>query len=223
MTRVLVADDDALARRLLATILTAQGFDVVAQVTDGDEVVDAVLAHRPDVVLLDLHMARMDGLATLAELQRLPSPPPVLALTAFGTEETTLAALQAGARGFLSKDADPERIAESVRDVAAGHGALDHAAAAIAITRVADGADHRRDAARDALAALTERELEIARLLPSGLSNAQIGARTFCSDSTVKAHVSSSLTKLGLSTRTELAVLVDRAGWTADVGSGPRG
>jgi len=205
-------DDDALVRRLLSDILTSQGVDVIGDASDGDEVVDAVIAHRPDVVLLDLHMARVGGLEALALLGRLQNPPAVIALTAFGTDETVMAALRAGAKGFLAKDADPQAIAAAVERVAAGHGALDHVSAGAAIRHVSASADdRRRDEARTALAALTDRELACAVHVPAGLSNAEIGALTFCSESTVKAHLSRAMAKVNVTTRAQLAVVVDRA------------
>lgn len=216
MTRVLVVDDDALVRRLLTSILTSQGIEVVGEASDGDEVVEAVHAHHPDVVLMDLHMVRMGGLAAIGELNRLTAPPAVLALTSFGTDESVLAALRAGAKGFLAKDADPQHIADAVERVAAGDGALDPASAGVAIRHLASASnDDRQQGARDALAVLTERELEVAAHLPVGLSNADIAALTYCSESTVKAHLSRAMTKLGVATRAQLAVLVDRAGYEA--------
>lgn len=213
MIRVLVVDDDALVRTLLTSILTAQDIEVVGQATDGDEVVPAVQAHHPDVVLLDLHMPRVRGLDALAALGALPDPPGVIALTAFGTDETVVAAVRAGASGFLAKDADPAAIAEAVRRVAAGDGALGHAAAGSLLRHVsADPDTGRREAAATALAALTEAELEVAAYVPAGLSNQAIGELTHRSDSTVKAHLSRAMAKLGVTTRSQLAVIVDRAG-----------
>ncbi|MDM8086133.1 response regulator transcription factor [Cellulomonas cellasea] len=211
MTRVLVVDDDALVRQLLTKILTDQGIEVVGDAADGDEVVAAIHAHRPDVVLMDLHMARVGGVAAITEVRRLPHPPAVIALTSFGTDETVLEALRAGAQGFLTKDADPGQIADSIEKVAGGGGALDPSSARVAIRHVADGRDSRRSTARLALARLTERELELAQHLPSGLTNAEIGVVAFCSESTVKAHLSRAMGKLGVATRTELGVIVDRA------------
>ncbi|HEY0217490.1 MAG TPA: response regulator transcription factor, partial [Cellulomonas sp.] len=132
MTRVLVVDDDALVRTLLTTILEQQGLEVVGQVSDGDEVVTAVQAHRPDVVLMDLRMARMSGVEATAALQHVPEPPAVVVLTSFDAQDVVLAALHAGARGYLAKDAAPAEIADAVRAVAAGGGRLsDRAARAV--------------------------------------------------------------------------------------------
>jgi DNA-binding NarL/FixJ family response regulator len=215
--RVLVVDDDALVRTLLTSILTAQDVEVVGHATDGDEVVPAVLAHHPDVVLLDLHMPRVPGLQVLEELGRLPAPPGVIALTAFGTDEAVVAAVRAGASGFLAKDADPAAIAEAVRRVAGGDGALGHAAAGSLLRHVSTDPDRgRRDEALAALADLTDAELEVAAYVPAGLSNQAIGDLTHRSDSTVKAHLSRAMAKLGVTTRSQLAVVVDRAGIRPD-------
>jgi DNA-binding NarL/FixJ family response regulator len=215
--RVLVVDDDPMVRRLLITVLSAQGIDVVGEATDGDEVVSAVAEHRPDVVLMDLHMRRTGGLDAIRELRRRPEPPAVIALTSFGTDETVVEALAAGAQGFLGKDDDPEHIAAHVRDVATGAGALDHASAGAVIRHLGGNRrlDTRRAEARRALDALTAREQEIASFLPHGLSNREIGGRLFLSESTVKAHLGRAMAKLGLTAREQLAVLVDRAGATA--------
>jgi DNA-binding NarL/FixJ family response regulator len=210
---VLVVDDDAMVRTLLTTILTAQDIEVVGQATDGDEVVAAVQAHRPDVVLMDLHMARVSGLDAIAALGALPAPPGVIALTSFGTDATVLAAVRAGASGFLAKDADPNAIAAAVRRVASGDGALDHAAAGSLTRHVATDPDRgRREEALRALAVLTEAEREVAVHVPAGLSNEAIGELTYRSASTVKAHLSRAMAKLGMTSRSQLAVLVDRAG-----------
>lgn len=213
MIRVLVVDDDAMVRTLLTSILTAQALEVVGHATDGDEVVAAVQAHRPHVVLMDLHMPRVPGLDAIAALRALPDPPGVIALTSFGTDDTVLAAVRAGASGFLAKDADPGAIADAVRRVAAGDGALDHAAAGSLTRHVAGDPDRgRRDEARRQLAVLTEAELEVAAYVPAGLSNDAIGELTYRSGSTVKAHLSRAMAKLGVANRSQLAVIVDRAG-----------
>jgi DNA-binding NarL/FixJ family response regulator len=210
--RVLVVDDDALVRTLLTTILEQQGLEVVGQVSDGDEVVPAVQAHRPDVVLMDLRMARMSGVEATAALQREPEPPAVVVLTSFDAQDVVLAALHAGARGYLAKDAAPAEIADAVRAVADGGARLsDRASRAVLdhVTRAGDG--QRRADARRRLEVLTEREIEVATAAAAGLSNSAIAARSFVSEATVKTHLNRAMTKLGLENRVQLATLVDRA------------
>ncbi|PFG42404.1 LuxR family two component transcriptional regulator [Isoptericola jiangsuensis] len=215
MIRVLLVDDDPLVRGLLSAVLAAaRDVDVVAVATDGDEVPDAVAAHRPDVVLMDIQMRRVGGIAATAALRRLADPPSVVALTSFGSDDAVRSALDAGAVGFVHKTADPDDIVKVLRDVAAGHGGLDPAAQRSLIDgRGAEraGTDRRREA-QDRLAALTDREREVVAWLPLGLSNPQIAERTYLSASTVKQHLSSAMRTLGVDSREALAVVVDRAG-----------
>ncbi|WP_263119038.1 response regulator transcription factor [Cellulomonas fimi] len=213
MTRVLVVDDDALVRTLLRTILEQQGVTVVGDATDGDEVVPAVQAHRPDVVLMDLRMARMSGVEATAAVTRLPDPPAVLVLTSFDAEDLVLAALHAGARGYLAKDSAPAEIADAVHAVAAGGSRLSDRAARALVDHVgADSGAHRAAEARRRLEVLSDRELEVAVAVSRGLSNAVIAAQGFVSEATVKTQLARAMTKLGLENRVQLATLVDRAG-----------
>jgi DNA-binding NarL/FixJ family response regulator len=212
VTRVLVVDDDPLVRSLLTTILQQQGVEVVGQASDGDEVVAAVQAQHPDVVLMDLRMVRVSGVEATAAVQRLPGPPAVLVLTSFDAQDAVLAALHAGARGYLAKDADPVEIVEAVRAVAAGGSRLSDRAARAVVDHVAgDHGGQRREEARARLRALTDRELDVASAAAAGLSNSAIAARTFVSEATVKTHLNRAMTKLGLENRVQLATLVDRA------------
>lgn len=213
MIRVLIVDDDALVRTLLRTILEKQGLAVVGDATDGDEVVAAVQAHHPDVVLMDLRMARISGVEATAAVNRLVNPPAVVALTSFDAEDVVLAAMHAGARGYLAKDEAPEAIADAVRAVAAGGSRLSDRASAVLVDHVGKDVDTRRRAeARSRLAILSDREVEVAIAAASGLSNAAIAAESFVSEATVKTQLSRAMTKLGLANRVQLAVLVDRAG-----------
>lgn len=211
MIRVLVVDDDPMVRRLLRTILRPDDIDVVAEAADGDEVVTAVQAHHPDVVLMDLRMPRIDGVAATRAVRALPDPPGVIAMTSFDTEAVILDAVHADASGFLAKDASPDEIVSAVRAVARGEGALSPRAARVVMAQVhADPSSGVRDAAAK-VATLTERELDVARLVAQGLSNAEIAQRLFLGEATVKTHLSAATAKLGVSNRVQVAVLVSRS------------
>ncbi|GMA32623.1 response regulator [Litorihabitans aurantiacus] len=211
--RVLLVDDDPMIRTLLGRILQAQGIAVVGQASDGDEVLGAVAAHHPDVVVMDLRMERRSGIDATRDLKALPSPPGVLAMTSFDTEPSILDAVGAGADGFLAKDSGPEELVTAVRQVAAGEGALSPRAARVVMEQVRTAARTSvRDDARRRLAALTERERDVAQALLDGSSNVEIGRAMFVSEGTVKTHVAAALTKTGAANRVELAVLVATAG-----------
>lgn len=210
--RVMLVDDDALVRRLLATILEAAGLRVVSQAADGDEVVEAVRAHRPDVVVMDLRMERVGGVEATRLVRALPDAPGVVALTSFDTESAILDALLAGASRFLAKDAAPHEIVSAVQQVASGDGALSPRAARTVVQRMQAGsADGERRPARRLLEALTPRELEIARGVSEGRSNAEVAALLYISEATVKTHLNQAMHKTGVSNRVQLAVLVTRA------------
>jgi DNA-binding NarL/FixJ family response regulator len=211
--RVLLVDDDPLVRTLLALILQAQGIAVVAQVGDGDEVVPAVQAHHPDVVVMDLRMERRSGIDATRDVKALPSPPGVLAMTSFDSDPSILDAVEAGADGFLTKDSGPEEIVAAVRQVAAGDGALSPRAARVVMGQVrgADQGAGRADARRR-LAGLTERERQVAFALQDGSSNSEIGRALHLGEGTVKTHLAAALSKTGTANRVELAVLVTIAG-----------
>ncbi len=212
--RVLVVDDDPMIRTYCGQILSAAGdIEVVGEASDGDEVVAAVHAHHPDVVVMDLTMRRMGGVAATAELHALPHPPRVLAVTAFDTPALILAAVDAGVDGFLAKDATGAEIVAAVRSVAAGDGAFSGRAQRIILERIrADRSGPSQQEARAMLAPLTDKELEVARAVGDGLTNAQIAARAYVSEATVKTHLGRALAKVGLTNRTQLAIVVDRAG-----------
>lgn len=211
--RVLLVDDDPLVRSGLAMILGgAADVRVVGEAADGDEVPAAVARHRPDVVLMDLRMPRVDGLAATEGLRTAPDPPAVLVLTTFDADGQVLRALRAGAAGFLLKDTPPERIVEAVRTVAAGESALSPSVARQLVAHVADDdAVARRDAAREQLARLTDREAEVANAIGQGRSNAEIADALAMSVATVKAHVTRVLAKLEVDNRVQIALLVHDA------------
>jgi DNA-binding NarL/FixJ family response regulator len=211
--RVLIVDDDALVRAGLTMILSgADGVAVVGEAADGAEVPAAVAEHRPDVVLMDIRMPRVDGLAATEALRRQAGAPEVIVLTTFDADEFVLRALRAGASGFLLKDTPPVEIQHAVRRVAAGEATLSPAVTRRLIAHVAAPAPAPRAAARQRLAALSEREREVALALGRGRSNAEISAELFMSVATVKAHVSRLLTKLDLNNRVQVALLVHDAG-----------
>ncbi|MEU9888791.1 response regulator transcription factor [Sphaerisporangium sp. NPDC051011] len=213
--RVLLVDDDALVRAGLAMMLDGVPGDpaiaVVGEVADGEGVLAAADAHAPDVVLMDVRMPRVDGIAATRLLRRRADPPEVIVLTTFDTDENILRALRAGASGFLLKDTPPAQIVDAVRRVAAGDPILSPRITRRLMDRTAvqAGAYQR---AREAMAGLTPREREVVLAVAQGATNAEIAAELFMSVATVKAHVSSVLTKLGLGNRTQIALLAHDAG-----------
>jgi DNA-binding NarL/FixJ family response regulator len=211
--RVLIADDDPLVRTGLAMILdAAPDLTVVGEAADGTEVVPAVDAYAPDVVLMDIRMPKLDGLAATELLRARPDPPEVIVLTTFHADEYVLRALRAGASGFLLKDTRPTEILHAISRVAAGEPILSPEVTRQLIAHVGiTGADARRRHARKILARLSEREREVAVAVGRGRSNAQISDELFMSVATVKAHVSSILTKLDLNNRTQIALLAHDA------------
>lgn len=211
--RVLLVDDDPLVRSAIAAILAATGdIRVVAEASDGDAAVPAIDAYGPDVVLMDLRMARVSGVSATERIRARDGAPEVIVLTTFDADEHVLGALRAGAGGFLLKDTPPEEIVEAVRRVARGEMTLSPTVARRLVERVVEpGLESRRSEARARLEALTAREREVAEAVGEGVSNAEIGAKLFMSVATVKAHVSSLLAKLELNNRVQIALLVHDA------------
>jgi len=211
--KVLLVDDDALVRAGLRMILTsAADLEIVGEVEDGSAAAEAVRRLRPQVVLMDIRMPIQDGIATTAQLRTLPDPPEVIVLTTFSADEYVLRALRAGASGFLLKDAPPTDIIAAVRLVVDGQAMLSPAATKALVDHVgASAADTRAENAEKRLAALTERELEVAIAVGSGQSNAEIGLALFMTEATVKAHVSRVLAKLDCTNRVQVAILVHDA------------
>ncbi|WFE42581.1 response regulator transcription factor [Micromonospora sp. WMMD998] len=215
--RVLIVDDDPLVRGALSMILGGvPDLHVVGEAADGAEVPAAVAAHAPDVVLMDIRMPRVDGLAATEALRAAADPPEVLVLTTFDADEQVLRALRAGASGFLLKDTSPAEIVAAVRRVAAGEATLSPAVTRTLIAHVtgaapAPGPDPKRERAVRLLDGLSEREREVALLLGRGRTNAEISAELFMSVATVKAYVSRLLAKLDLNNRVQVALLVQDA------------
>ena len=210
--RVLIVDDDALVRAAISMMLAAaDGIDVVGEAGDGDEVGTAVDAHQPHVVLMDIRMPRVDGIEATARLRRRPGAPEVVVLTTFEADELVLRALRAGASGFLLKDTPPEQIVDAVRRVAAGDPMLSPEITRRLIDLVATDSSVQ-ERARAALNKLSEREQEVALAVARGGSNADIAAELHMSVATVKSHISSIFTKLGVDNRTQIALLAHDAG-----------
>jgi DNA-binding NarL/FixJ family response regulator len=199
--RAAIVDDQAIVRAGLARILSPDdGFEVVAECGDGRQAVEELPALHPDVVLMDVRMPALDGIAATAQLSRLDDPLHVLVLTTFGEDEVLWGAIEAGAAGFVLKDSTAEDLIEATRAVAGGAAWFDHAVAPRLLERyrrvVAPAA---RDAAR--LDLLTDREHDVLRLMARGATNAEIGATLFVAEATVKTHVGSIFSKLGVRDR----------------------
>ncbi len=211
MIRVLVVDDDPLVRSGLTLMLGgASDIELVGEAADGADVVDAFRRFAPDVVLMDVRMPVLDGIAATAALTRRTgeSGPAVVMLTTFDADDTVLAALRAGAAGFLLKHTPPEQIVEAVRRAAAGDPVLSPDVARSVIAMAAG--THRHDArptAQARMRQLTEREREVALAVSEGLSNAEIAQRLHLSTSSIKATISSALARLDLTNRIQLAIL----------------
>jgi DNA-binding NarL/FixJ family response regulator len=212
--RVLIVDDDALVRAGLSMMLAgSDDVRVVAEASDGEQVPAAVDAYSPDVVLMDIRMPGVDGLAATEQLRRRAGAPQIIVLTTFDADDHVLRALRAGAAGFLLKDTPPGEILRAIRLVAAGEAMLSPAVTRRLIRHVADdGLAGRRAQARELLERLTEREREVAVAIGQGKANAEIAAELFMSVATVKAHVSRLLQKLELDNRVQIALLAHDAG-----------
>ena len=212
--RVLIVDDDALVRAGLAMMLGgAADLEIVGEAEDGTQVLNAVDAHRPDVVLMDIRMPKLDGLAATRLVRARPGAPQVIVLTTFDVDDHVLVALREGAAGFLVKDTPPTEILHAIRLVAAGDAVLSPTVTRKLIDHMAaDGAPAISARAVALLGELTEREHEVAVAVGQGSSNAEVAAELYMSVATVKAHVSRLLMKLDLDNRVQIALLVHDAG-----------
>ncbi|WP_410645484.1 response regulator [Amycolatopsis sp. lyj-346] len=215
MIPVLVVDDEPMVCAHLRTILgSADDIEVVAQAADGAEAVEAVVRHRPRVVLMDLRMPGVDGLTAIARIAGLPDPPAVVALTTFDADTYVIRALRAGAAGFLVKSTPPEDLIGLVRVAADGHTVLSPSAARRLVALSSDRRERGEDARRRT-AGLTERERDVLACLGEGLSNADIGTRLHLAEATVKSYVSRMLVKLDCANRTQAGLLAHEAGLAA--------
>jgi DNA-binding NarL/FixJ family response regulator len=204
--RAAIVDDQAIVRAGIARILSpADGFEVVAECANGREAVEELPALRPDVVLMDVRMPALDGIAATAHLRALDDPLDVLVLTTFGEDEVLWGAVEAGAAGFVLKDSSAEDLIAAVRAVAGGGAWFDPGVAPRLLDRyrrvVAPAA---RDAAR--LEDLTEREHEVLRMMARGATNAEIAGALHVAEATVKTHVGSIFGKLGVRDRASAIV-----------------
>jgi len=214
--RVVLVDDDPLVRAALRLMLGgAPQLTIVGEAGDGAQGLELIARERPEVVLMDIRMPRMDGLAATQQLARQPDPPKIIVLTTFDADEYVVRALACGATGFILKDTSPPEIVEAIQKVAAGEPMLSPSVTTQLIRRVVETpAAHsgRADAATARLATLSERERDVAIAVGSGQSNAEIARGLFMSLATVKAHVSHILDKLGMENRVQIAICVHDAG-----------
>lgn len=210
MIRVLIADDHAVVREGLRAFLELQeGLEVVGEAADGEQAVEQAISLRPDVVLMDLVMPRLDGAGAMRELRRLASDSRVIVLTSFLDDERLLRAVEAGADGYLLKDAEPAELARAIRAAHAGEALIAPAAAARLLRAISGRGSARRPAAPEQL---TRREHEVLELLARGYANKRIALELGIAEKTVKAHVGRVLAKLDCSDRTQAALLAVREG-----------
>lgn len=212
--RVVIVDDEELVRMALRLVIDGEpDLTVVAEAADGNAAITAVDEQQPDVVLMDVRMPVRDGLSATRELLARAVPPRVLMLTTFDSDDLVLGALRAGALGFVLKDTRPAQILDAVRTVADGEPALSPAAAARVIAAATGPQsthvrDLSREAAREKLSTLTEREHDTARAIADGLGNPEIAQRLHISIATVKAHTGNLFAKLAVENRVQIALLV---------------
>jgi DNA-binding NarL/FixJ family response regulator len=210
MIRVLIADDQPLVRTGIRMILSTEpDLELVGEASDGEEAVEHCLALRPDVVLMDVRMPRVDGIAATARVTA-ETDSRVLVLTTFDLDEVVYDALRAGASGFLLKDAPEERLTTAIRVVAEGGSLFAPSVTRRLVAEFSKGL--RRPQPPEGLDALTQRETEVLLLVARGLSNAEIAGRLFVSENTVKTHVARVLMKLGLRDRVQAVVLAYESG-----------
>ena len=216
--RVLIVDDHAMVRRGMRDFLDLHAdLEVVGEAADGQAALEAAEQLRPDVIVMDLMMPGMDGIAATAQLKERHGSTEIVAITSFIEEDRVAAAIEAGASGFLLKDAEADDLAAAIRSAHAGEVYLDPAVARVVARRMRDGARPAGDVTIDGLARLTARERDVLACVARGLSNRAIAEELGMAERTARTHVSNILAKLGLSSRTQAALFavehgLDRAG-----------
>ena len=208
VTRVAIADDQALIREGLATMLGMQeGIEVVGQAADGEAAVELVGRTHPDVILMDLRMPRTDGVEATRQIRARHPQTHVVVLTTFADDDSITAALQAGARGYLTKDSGVDEIRRAIATVTAGQALLDPSVQARLVERIA-----AERAERPLPDGLTAREVEVLRLIARGLSNREIASQLFVSEATVKTHINNLFSKTGVRDRAQAVVYAHERG-----------
>jgi DNA-binding NarL/FixJ family response regulator len=216
--RVLIADDQELVRTGFRVILEAEGdIEVVAEAENGHEAVRQAALAKPEIVLMDIRMPELDGLAATEQILRQQDPPTIVVLTTFDQNEYIYRALRAGAAGFLLKDAPSSRLIAAVRAAATGDSLIEPSITQRLVERFAE--PELPTGIPDQLARLTERELDVLRLITRGLSNAEIAAEMVVAETTVKTHVARILAKLGVRDRVQAVVVAYETGFARRGGS----
>ncbi|UPG66547.1 response regulator [Gordonia hongkongensis] len=211
--RIMIVDDDPLVRSGLRLLLGGDpGLDIVAEAGNGQEALDSHAAAPVDLVLMDLRMPVLDGIAATGRFKALASPPAIIVLTTFDADDYVVRALAMGADGFLLKDTPPVEIVAAIHQVLDGRPALSPSVTAALIKQVVTSGGHRTSSAVERVDRLTARERDVAVELARGASNAEIAERLYMSLATVKAHISHIFTKLDAGNRVQVAILMHDAG-----------
>ncbi|OCH82361.1 response regulator transcription factor [Gordonia sp. UCD-TK1] len=211
--RIMIVDDDPLVRSGLRLLLGGDaGLDIVAEAGNGQEALDTHATAPVDLVLMDLRMPVLDGIAATGRFKALASPPAIIVLTTFDADDYVVRALAMGADGFLLKDTPPDEIVAAIHQVLDGRPALSPSVTAALIKQVVTSGGHRTSSAVERVDLLTARERDVAVELARGASNAEIAERLYMSLATVKAHISHIFTKLDAGNRVQVAILMHDAG-----------
>ncbi len=207
--RILIADDHGIVRKgIKALLATEKDMQVVGEAENGAEAVEKAASLSPDVVLMDLVMPEMDGIEATRRITAAQQGTKILVLTSFAADDKVFPAVKAGALGYLLKDSTPEQLLEAIRQVHRGEPSLEPSIA----RKVLQELSHAGEAGRQTTEPLTERELDVLRLIAQGMSNKEIAAKIFVAEWTVRSHVSNILGKLHLASRTQAALYALRSG-----------